>query len=410
MERVIQHLESDSTQTSRFNLLRDVALYVLRLGTTGFGGPLAVVAQLERDVVDRWITRAEFSQAFAAIKTLPGPFAFQMVVFVAFQHGKKAKVSLAAATLAAIAFILPSLLLMTALALTRQTWGDWAWTRSFLVGLQAAALGLIVASLIPLARSLKVTSQSQKIAKWMFALFGFTITLLRPSLEPFAILVCGFLSLAPVRNRFFTAVVVGTPVALIGVSAYQIHETLFLTTLKAGSLVFGSGLAILPILGGEFVDRLQWLNHGEFLEALMFGQISPGPILITATYIGARVAGVTGALVATLGVFIVPFAHMTTWFPRLWHRVASSHQWTRFSFGAIAAVIGSVLAGIVKLFEPVVLSAFEIETFGLNRTVLTFLLWLLIPPVAFYVTFIKKQPAWAVVLAGGIIALVALAV
>lgn len=389
-------------------ILREIAFYFLRLGCTGFGGPLAVIAQMERDLAGKWISREEFGQVFAAIKTLPGPVAFQTAVFLGHEQGKKVGAPLMGATLAAIGFIAPAMLLMLVLGCTRSAWSNWSWTAAAVVGLQAAALGLILASVIPLSRNAKSNDQSELIAKWMFAFFGFTITILKPSLEPVAIIACGLLAIRPIRSRLFSAALIGVPTALVGVSKLDIHSTLLLTSLKAGSLVFGSGLAIVPMLGSDFVDRLQWLTQAEFLEALSFGQISPGPVMVTTTYIGARIAGISGGLLATIGIFIVPFVHMTTWFPRFWSRVSQNTQWKRFSFGALSAVIGALLASSIKLLEPVFLSVLEIESFELNRTFLTLILWIILVPLAFYLTYKKKQPAWAVILGGGLISLLAL--
>jgi chromate transporter len=399
------HSEKKIAQTQ---VLREIGMYFLRLGVTGFGGPLAVVAQMERDLAGRWISSLEFSQVFSAIKTLPGPVAFQTAVFLGHERGRKEGVGFWGAALAGSCFLFPSVILMLVLGLSRASWGEWEWTRSALVGLQAAALGLIIASLIPIAKNARTNGDGERMAKWMFALFSFVVTLLQPSLEPVAIITCGMLALRPNRTRTMSVALAAVPTALVGVSMLDIHMTLFLTSLKAGTLVFGSGLAIIPLLGGEFVDKLQWMTQAEFLEALMFGQVTPGPVMVTATYIGTRVAGISGGFVATIGVFLIPFIHMTTWFPLFWRRVNQSAQWHRFSFGALSAVIGALAASTMKLLEPVYLTALEIEKLSLNASVVTLLLWVVIVPLAFYFTFKKKRPAWAVVLGGGIVALLAL--
>ncbi len=389
-------------------VLREIGTYFLRLGVTGFGGPLAVVTQMERDLVGRWISSMEFSQVFAAIKTMPGPVAFQTAVFLGHERGRQENVKVLGATLAGLCFLLPSVILMLILGLTRTSWGEWQWTRSALVGLQATALGLIVASIIPISRNAKTTDDGERMAKWIFALFGFIVTLLQPSLEPVAIIACGVLALRPNRSKLVSVSLAAVPTALVGVSMFDIHSTLFLTSLKAGSLVFGSGLAIIPLLGGEFVDKLQWMTQAEFLEALSFGQVTPGPVMVTVTYIGTRIAGISGGLIATIGVFLVPYIHMITWFPRFWRRVNQSAQWHRFSFGALSAVIGALIASTIKLIEPVFLSLLEIEKLNLNRPVVTVLLWMALAPAAFYLTYKKKRPAWAVILGGGVISLLAL--
>ena len=150
------------------------------------------------------------------------------------------------------------------------------------------------------------------------------------------------------------------------------------------------------------------LTQSEFLEALAFGQVSPGPVVIAAAYVGAKVAGVTGGLAAAVGIFLIPFVHMTTWFPRLWMRLSRSAQWRRFSFGALAAVIGALLASTLKLLEPILLAALDVDRVQFTVPVVTLILWIVIPPAAFFILRAKKQPAWAVLLEGGLISLAAL--
>ncbi len=388
---------------------REVARYFLRLGLTGFGGPLAIVAQMERDLTARgWISKEKYAQAFTAIKTLPGPVAFQTAVFMGQLRG-----GFWGAVIAATMLILPAAVLIIFLAASRSTWNQWSWIQSFNIGLQAMALGLVAASVIPLARSARTeTSRNPKakqLAKGSFLLLGFAITAARPSLEPLAILTCGCLAMLPNRRFLIGATPLILSVGLVGLSSTDIASSLGWVCFKAGAMVFGSGLAIVPLLGSEFVDRLHWLTQGEFLEALMFGQVTPGPIVITATYIGYRVLGLGGALLATLAIFSAPFVHMTTWFPRLWEKISASRRWNDFSFGAIACVVGSVLASVVKLSEPIWLTALEIETLKPSPPLYRLLIWIVFPIVSFMLTWKKKTPAWQLIIAGGIISLSILA-
>lgn len=403
-------------------ILREISLYFLRLGCVGFGGPLALVAQMEADLGDRWIPKAQFAQIFAAIKTMPGPVAFQTAVFLGYQRGLVVQSPRVGAALAALGLVIPSAFLMTFLALTYQTWAKWQWTQSATIGLQAAALGLIFASVftlippIPLAKGLVLTGrlsgaeQMERIARILFVAFGFLITLIRPSLEPFAILFCGLLSLAPSKGKIFSIALITAattpilvPSGMIGLSTTDVHIELFVTSLKAGAMVFGSGLAIVPLLGSEFVDKLQWMTHAEFLEALTFGQVTPGPVVITATYIGAKAGGILGALTATVGIFLVPFIHMTTWFPHFWQRVSASNQWRRFSFGAISCVVGAIVASVIKLLEPAALLAMDLDLQSplATRHLVSLTIWFLFPAISFVLTYKKILPAWLTILGGG---------
>lgn len=397
-------------------VLREISVYFLRLGCVGFGGPLSLVAQMEAELGDRWVPKAQFAQIFTAIKTLPGPVAFQTAVFLGYRRGLLVNSPRFGATLAALGLVLPSAILMSFLAMSYQTWTQWKWTQSASIGLQAAALGLILASVIPLAKGLSLAGgkgaaeRMEQIARILFVAFGFLVTLIRPSLEPFAILFCGLLSLAPSKGKIFSIALisaVATPIlvppGMIGLSAGEVHTELFLTSLKAGAMVFGSGLAIVPLLGSEFVDKLHWMTHAEFLEALTFGQITPGPVVITATYIGAKVAGLLGAITATVGIFIVPYIHMTTWFPHFWEKVSASHQWKRFSFGAISCVIGAIVASVIKLLEPAALLAMDLDLQSplANRHLVSLTIWFLFPAISFFLTYKKILPAWLTILGGG---------
>lgn len=397
-------------------ILREILLYFLRLGCVGFGGPLALVAQMEADLGDRWIPRAQFAQVFAAIKTMPGPVAFQTAVFLGYHRGLLVQAPRLGATLAALGLVLPSAVLMTFLAMSHQTWSNWKWTQSASIGLQAAALGLILASVVPLAKGLSLTSnqspadKTERIARILFIAFGFFTALIRPSLEPVAILFCGLVSLAPVKGKNFSSTLllattapILIPAGKIGLTGAEVHLELFLTSLKAGAMVFGSGLAIVPLLGSEFVEKLQWMTHAEFLEALTFGQITPGPVVITATYIGTKAAGILGAITATVGIFLVPYIHMTTWFPKLWEKVSRSQQWKRFSFGAISCVVGAIVASVIKLLEPAALLAMDLDFQSplANHQLISLIIWFLFPAISFVLTFKKVLPAWLTILGGG---------
>lgn len=390
---------------------KEITLYFFRLGITGFGGPLALVAQMERELTQkRWISAQEFAQAFTAIKTMPGPLAFQTAVFMGQRRGKTL-----GAAIAAVMLILPSALLMMLLASSRSSWSHWSWTQDISLGFQAAALGLIAASAFQLARS-----AGKGRAFWIFAALGFACTARFPSLEPVVVIASGLIALTPDPRTLIAApsAILGaiggsTPLsaALVGVSSSSLLSDIGWTCFKAGALVFGSGLAIVPVLGSEFVDHLHWLTQTEFLEALMFGQITPGPIVITATYVGYRVSGVSGATVATLAIFAAPFFHMTTWFPRMWERISKSLWWSDFSRGAISCVVGSIAASVVKLAEPIWLEAFEavasgpfkVQSTSNHQSALSTVLWLTLSTGSFWMTIKKKTPSWRLILAGGVI-------
>jgi len=165
---------------------------------------------------------------------------------------------------------------------------------------------------------------------------------------------------------------------------------LFMVCFKAGALVFGTGLAIVPMLQHDVVVTHHWLTQNEFLDALAFGQLTPGPVVITATYIGHKVAGISGAVVATLGIFIAAFFHMSTWFPRVVKKLRGKVWIQDFVFGAVAAVIGPIIVAVYKMslsVEP------TISAMGIGL-------------VAFGLTIFDVIPVWVIIPGAGILKII----
>lgn len=313
----------------------EVLLYFLRLGVTGFGGPLAIVAQMQRDLVEerRWISQDEFQQAFTLMKALPGAVAFNSAAY----FGRR-RAGILGAAAAGVGLIAPAFVAILIFAYSYSALADSVLVDKLLLGMQAAALALIIAALKPLTGK-SLTS----IPFWILVLTGAAVFATREVPEPALILAGGFGVLAFRRWRAkpgtLHSVVVG-PAAI---------PLLFWICFKAGAFVFGTGIAIAPMLQADFVERLGWVTHEEFMDALAIGQITPGPVLITATFLGDRVAGVWGALVATIGVFLAGFIHMATWFPGAVTKLSKTKWIDDFLFGALAMVVGAILVTVVVL-------------------------------------------------------------
>ena len=163
-------------------------------------------------------------------------------------------------------------------------------------------------------------------------------------------------------------------------------KDLALVCFKAGALVFGTGFAIVPMLQHDVVDKYHWLSQNEFLDALAFGQMTPGPVVITATYIGHNLAGMSGAFVATIAIFAAAFFHMTTWFPYLISRLKGKKWINDFTFGSVAAVVGPIIVAVLKMGVGIPLDIFLIS----------------LAIIAFILTFSNKVPMWLLILMGGI--------
>ena len=369
--------------------LRETFVYFLRLGFFGFGGPLALVASMQRDLVKdrRWIEEGAFARAFALIKAMPGPVAFQTAVYLG-RHRAGWRGGFAAG----FGLNAPAFMMMVMFAIFYQSWRDFEASRFFLVGMQAAALGAILASLKGLA-----ASHWRKPIFWLLGSLAAGATLLSPALEPLVILASGGAAVlfsdrkpeSTARGFALTPALVDRSL-LIGdwnthaaaMPFFGAHADLLWSCFKSGAFVFGSGLAIVPMMEHDFVTRLGWLTHQQFMDALAFGQITPGPVVITAAFIGFQKFGILGACTATLAINLAPFIHTMTWFPRFVDRLSQLTWIPAFLTGAIAAVIGSIVATVVRLGLSLEMVWLSWPLFGLALLLALFgrvPIWLLIP-------------------------------
>lgn len=366
--------------------LKETFFYFLRLGVFGFGGPLALVASMQRDLVEkrRWMSSETFVQGFTLIKALPGPLAFQTAVYLG-RH----RAGWAGGTLAAIALNAPSFALMVLFGMFYQEWRDVELSRLFLIGMQAAALGVILASLKGLAQSFW-----KKTTFWIVGIIAVLVTYLSPASEPVLIVMSGaIVALWTTRKnkgqKFSFALLpwLSSFAPSAALEVFRAPEILPLAwyCFKAGAFIFGSGLAIVPMMEHDFVAHLGWLTHQEFMDAIAFGQITPGPVVITATFIGYKSLGFTGAVVATVAIFLAPFLHIMTWFPRFVDRLSRLSWISSFLLGAIAAVIGAIVATIFQLGLVLEMKAYSLP----------------IVLAAALMAIWGRLPVWAVIPLGG---------
>ncbi len=384
---------ADKSSKSRYI---ETALYFLKLGFIGFGGPLALVASMQRDLVERrkWMDPEAFARAFALIKAMPGPVAFMTSVFL----GQR-RAGWLGGLVAGVGLIAPSFAMLVLFGMFYEQWRGVRGADAFLTGLQATALGVILASLKGLG-----FSHRKKIIFWFLAFVAALITFLKPALEPFLILFSGLLTAGLLRLKMksrpshwlqnLKLLWIGglqPPQLDMTTQALPVMQTtanfpdLFLSCFKAGAFVFGSGLAIVPMMEHDFVSRLGWLTHTEFMDALAFGQVTPGPVVITTTFIGYKSLGLAGAFVATSAIFLAPFLHMVTWFPRALNRMEKLPWIQAFLTGAIAAVCGAIFATVLKLAAPWINQPFA---------------YLLIA-AALLAGLLTKIPVWLVIPFGG---------
>jgi chromate transporter len=317
--------------------MRELLLYFLRLGTFGFGGPIALAGYMQHDLVEtrRWISPQDYREGLALSQLSPGPLAAQLAMYLGWvRFGRLGS------TLVAVAFILPSLLMVVALSALYLRYGGLPLMQSAFYGVGAAVIAIVARSAWKLARStvgtdrllIAICAASASITAW-------TETEFLP-----VFIGAGFLALA--RRRFGPArlVSLAAPFWLVsglhGPGQGELPRLAWYFT-EAGAFVFGSGLAIVPFLHGGVVDRFHWLDERQFLDAVAVAMITPGPVVITVAFIGFLVAGAAGGLVATAGVFLPPWLVVILLAPsvRRWSR---DERVKAFVGGVTAAAAGAI--------------------------------------------------------------------
>jgi chromate transporter len=337
-------VETDSRPTvSR----RDLVFYYLRLGALGFGGPVALCGQMERELVEerKWLSRDEMRDGIAVCQSLPGPLAIQVGIFASCLRG-----GFWGAWAGGWAFILPNFIIVSVLGVLYVHFSGLPILTAIFYGVSPAVIALILHSCYRLAKL-----GMEDWLQWAIAVGCFLVTVAVQAEVAVLFVASGLIGVLYYGSLFHrraaapsaTAVVSG--VAGIGkIAGFPILGKLLLFFLKAGSLTFGSGLVIVPFLEKGLVQNTGWLNQRQFLVAVAIGMISPGPVVITATFVGYLVAGFWGATVSTIGIFLPSFLFVLLVAPILIrHRAQPDVQ--GFVKGAYAAAIGAILGASVLL-------------------------------------------------------------
>ena len=320
--------------------------YFLRLGLLGFGGPVALVGQMERELVTErgWLTKDQMREAIAVCQSLPGPLAIQVGIFVAYLRG-----GWRGAWAGGWAFILPNFLIVAGLGALYVHFGGLKPITAIFYGVSPAVIALILHSCYRLAKL-----GMEDWLQWTLAAICFVVTVALQAEVAILFIgagIIGMLYYGTLGRASPTGImVVAAPIAPIAapvLSASTLGK-LLLFFLKAGALTFGSGLVIVPFLQQGVVQQYGWLDEHAFLIAVAVGMISPGPVVITATFVGYLVAGFPGALAATVGIFLPSFLLVLLVAPLLTrHRANKNVQ--GFVKGAYGAAIGTILGACVLL-------------------------------------------------------------
>lgn len=327
--------------------VRALAAYFLRLGALGFGGPIALVGYMQRDLVEsrRWVSTQDYVEGLALAQLAPGPLAAQLAIYLGW-----VRAGTLGATIVSVAFVLPSFLLVLGLSALYVRFGGLPWMQGAFYGIGAAVIAIITRSafkLVPVTLgadrllwalccvSAAVTTWTQSEIVWQFVLSGVVALAVR----------------AQRRGGGYAAALAVVPWLTAGLQDPARLTTLWKITLyfaEAGTFVFGSGLAIVPFLYGGVVAQLHWLTERQFLDAVAVAMITPGPVVISVAFIGYLVAGVAGATLAALGVFLPCYLFVVipaTYF----RRAVQDARVNAFVAGVTAAATGAIVAAAVVL-------------------------------------------------------------
>ena len=319
--------------------LRDLVLYFLQLGTTGFGGPIALVGYMQRDLVEqrRWISLKDYKEGLALAQLAPGPLAAQLAIYLGWlDHG------VLGATLVAIAFVLPSFVMVFVISALYLAYGGLPWMQGAFYGIGAAVIAIIVRSVYKLMKS---TLTGDRLL-WAVFLVSAFVTAWTESELVWLFVLCGVVTLIARSRPAASAAVafVPWPWLMTGVHGPAEGSALWQITYcfaEAGAFVFGSGLAIVPFLHGAVVNDLGWLTERQFLDAVAVAMITPGPVVITVAFIGYLVAGPLGGLVAAIAVFL-PCYLLVVIPARYFRRSVHDPRVKAFVEGVTAAATGAI--------------------------------------------------------------------
>ena len=327
--------------------LPQFVFYFLRLGTLGFGGPIALAACMQRDLVEEfgWISQEDYLEGLAFSQLSPGPLAAQLAMYLGWLRFRNL-----GATLAGMFFILPSFLMVLGIAALYLHFGNMSSIQSIFYGVGATVVAILARSAYKLIRT------TLKADYLLWVLFGVTAiaTAWTKSEIIWLFLLCGVVSLVA-KMKPLVALPAVLPPGLVwlitgihGPAGLGASLGLFGFFLKAGAFVFGSGLAIVPFLYGGVVVQSHWLTERQFLDAVAVAMITPGPVVITAGFIGYLVAGPVGAALAALAVFAPPYFIVLLAAP-LYRRFTKNPHVNAFVKGVTAAAVGAITGAVFIL-------------------------------------------------------------
>ena len=333
---------------ARYSLWQ-LVLYMLRLGSLGFGGPVALVGYMHRDLVEGrgWISEEDYKEGLALAQLAPGPLAAQLAIYLGYVHYR-----ILGATLVGIAFVVPSFLMVVALGWAYVHFGGISWMQAVFYGVGAAVIGIIAMS----AKKLTEKSVGKDKLLWAVYLLLAIVTVVTESEIAWLFIAAGvlvWLLRAPPawlrKDKLHAAALASVPAAgVLGSMDSSLLTQIAIFFAKAGAFVFGSGLAIVPFLYGGVVTEHHWLNEKQFVDAVAVAMITPGPVVITVGFIGYLVAGFNGACVAALATFLP--CYLFTIIPApYFKKYGRLPGIVAFVDGITAAAIGAITGSVIVI-------------------------------------------------------------
>jgi chromate transporter len=329
--------------------MKEIILYFLKIGVVGFGGPMAHIAMMDEELVEKrkWASKEEYLDGLAVCNMLPGPASTQLGIYMGYIRG-----GITGGVLAGVAFIFPAFIMITLLSYLYFNYGAVPEVKGLLYGVNAVVIALI---------SLSLYRMGQKSIA---------------DIKGFIIFLCSALAIYLLKVNMIVVLIMG---GLLGVWIYYKRPTmskqymlvfplftidaimikLFGFFIKVGAFIYGGGLVIIPFIEQEVVERLGWMTQQEFLTGISFGQITPGPVVITAAFIGYKVYGFLGAFIAAFAIFLPSFTFILIAAPYL--KKVKDIPWVKaFLKGINAAVIGTILASILVLIPNALIDIWTI--------------------------------------------------
>ncbi|MEM1238944.1 MAG: chromate efflux transporter [Cyanobacteria bacterium P01_H01_bin.26] len=380
---------------TQINRLSELSRLFLKLGVLGFGGPQAHIAMINDEAVDRrgWLGTEEFSDGLAVCEMLPGPASTQMGIYIGYVYG-----GWLGALVSGISFIAPAFFIVVGLSWVYFQFQQLPQLMALFFGLSPVMIAIILGFCYKLGR--------KSIQNWIgvvIATVAFLISAFGDLSTTLLFLLAGLLGMGlygPKSMRLNSFMPLGL-LATVQPSFWGTERIadygwpLFTFFFKVGTLIFGGGLVIIPLLEFEVVERLGWLSTSDFINGVAIGQLSPGPVVLTAAFVGYKMAGFFGAFVSAVGIFTPSFLFIMLAAPLL-VRLRRNAWVQAFLRGIKPAVVGAIMAAAVPLGQ----TAFGRETWSLSVLSVVVAIAALVAIVRFKVT------AWKLILVGGIIGLV----